>query len=111
MIESAIASAPSMQSFIFLLSDIAALPLSHSVLRLKCQFKNSDGKVDGRRGHEHYSDCDGEFPGKFGLVHRSSRMPLKNGWRTLPAADFARYSISASSDGSTQMPRCAIFLA
>jgi hypothetical protein len=26
---------------------------------------------------------------------------LKNGWRTWPSADFARYSISASSDGST----------
>jgi hypothetical protein len=25
---------------------------------------------------------------------------LKNGWRTFPSADFARYSISASSDGS-----------
>jgi hypothetical protein len=32
------------------------------------------------------------------------------GWRTLPSADFARYSISASNDGSTQMLRCAIFL-
>jgi hypothetical protein len=42
------------------------------------------------------------------LDHRSSRMPLKNGWRTLPSADFARYSISASNDGSTQKPRCAI---
>jgi hypothetical protein len=29
----------------------------------------------------------------------------------LPSADFARYSTSASNDGSTQMPRCAIFLA
>jgi ABC transporter substrate binding protein len=26
-----------------------------------------------------------------------------------PSADFARYSISANSSGSTQMPRCAIF--
>ena len=34
--------------------------------------------------------------------HRSSRMPLKNGCRTLPSADFARYSISASNDGSTR---------
>src|SRR5438105_98185 len=46
------------------------------------------------------------------LVHyRSSRRPLKNGCRTFPSADFARYSISASNDGSTQIPRCAIFLA
>ena len=30
--------------------------------------------------------------------------PLKNGCRTFPSADFARYSISASSFGSTQMP-------
>jgi hypothetical protein len=36
---------------------------------------------------------------------RSSRRPLKNGCRTLPSADFARYSISASNEGSTQMPR------
>src|SRR5204863_8929092 len=44
-------------------------------------------------------------------VHqRSSRMPLKNGWRTLPSADLVRYSISARSEGSTQTPRCAIFL-
>ena len=44
------------------------------------------------------------------LHHRSSRRPLKNGWRTLPSADLARYSISASSSGSTQMPLCAIRL-
>jgi hypothetical protein len=37
-------------------------------------------------------------------------MPLKRGWRTLPSVDFARYSTSASSDGSTHIPRCAIFL-
>src|SRR4051794_16596661 len=43
--------------------------------------------------------------------HRSSLMPLKNGCRTFPSADFARYSISASNDGSTQVPRCEIFLA
>src|ERR1700704_2832908 len=43
--------------------------------------------------------------------HRSSRRPLKNGCRTFPSADFARYSISASSSGSTQIPLCAIFLA
>jgi hypothetical protein len=36
---------------------------------------------------------------------------LKKGWRTLPSVDFARYSISASRDGYTQTPRCAIFLA
>ena len=35
------------------------------------------------------------------LRYRSSRMPLKNGCRTLPSADLARYSISAESDGST----------
>src|SRR5258708_23093118 len=38
-------------------------------------------------------------------------IPLKNGCRTLPSADLARYSISASNDGSTQTPRCAIFFA
>jgi hypothetical protein len=35
--------------------------------------------------------------------HKSSPMPLKNGWRTLPSADVARYSISASNEGSTQL--------
>jgi hypothetical protein len=34
--------------------------------------------------------------------------PLKNGCRTFPSADFARYSISARSFGSTQMPLCPI---
>jgi hypothetical protein len=37
-------------------------------------------------------------------AHRSSRRPLNNGCRTLPSADLARYSISASNSGSTQMP-------
>jgi hypothetical protein len=46
-----------------------------------------------------------------GVHHKSSRNPLKNGWRTFPSTDFARYSISASSFGSTQMPLCAIRLA
>jgi len=32
----------------------------------------------------------------------SPRRPLKNGCRTFPSADFARYSISASSSGSTR---------
>src|ERR1700709_471491 len=34
-------------------------------------------------------------------------MPRKNGGPAFPSADFARYSISASSFGSTQMPLCA----
>jgi hypothetical protein len=38
----------------------------------------------------------------------SWRQSLYRGCRTLPSADFARYSISASSSGSTQMPLCAI---
>jgi hypothetical protein len=33
--------------------------------------------------------------------HRSSRKPLKKGWRTFPSADLAQYSISASNSGST----------
>jgi hypothetical protein len=45
------------------------------------------------------------------LGHKSSRSPLKNGCRTFPSADFARYSISASSSGSTQIALCAIFFA
>jgi hypothetical protein len=32
--------------------------------------------------------------------HKSSRRPLKIGWRTLPSADLARYSISANKVGS-----------
>ncbi len=35
-----------------------------------------------------------------GVHHRSSRIPLKNGCRTLPWADFALYSISVSSSGT-----------
>lgn len=42
------------------------------------------------------------------IHHRSSRRPRWNGCRTFPSADFARYSVSASSFGSTQMPLCAI---
>jgi hypothetical protein len=42
--------------------------------------------------------------------HKSSRIPLNTGCRTFPSADFALYSISASNDGSTQMPRCAMCL-
>jgi hypothetical protein len=44
-------------------------------------------------------------------IYRSSRNPLKNGCLSFPSADFARYSISASSFGSTQMPLWAIRLA
>lgn len=43
-----------------------------------------------------------------GITHMSSRTPLKNGCRTLPSADFVRYSISAFNSDSTQMPLCAI---
>ena len=35
--------------------------------------------------------------------HKSSRIPLKNGCRTLPLADLPRYSISADSEAR---PRC-----
>jgi hypothetical protein len=46
------------------------------------------------------------------IHHKSSRRPRKNGCRTFPSADFARYSISARNLGSTQMPlcRCALGL-
>jgi hypothetical protein len=44
------------------------------------------------------------------LHYRSSRRPLKKGCRTLPSSDLARYSISAFSCGSTQMPLCAMRL-
>lgn len=42
------------------------------------------------------------------IHHRSSRRPRKNRCLTFPSADFARYSISASSFGSTQMRLCTI---
>src|SRR5882762_9444866 len=73
--------------------------------------KTLDQRVSGGE----YPEKDGDNNGSHGkaspTAHRSSRTPLKKGWRTLPSADFARYSISANSDGSTQMPRCTIFLA
>jgi hypothetical protein len=37
-------------------------------------------------------------------------MHLKTGCRTLPSADFARYSVTASSLGATHLPRWAIVL-
>jgi hypothetical protein len=68
-----------------------------------------DQKVSCGDHSKQYGDNDGSPHQGDAPAHRSSRMPLKKRWRTLPSADFARYSISASSDGSTQ--RCAIFLA
>jgi hypothetical protein len=70
-----------------------------------------DQKVSCGEDSEEYGDNDGSPNQGLAPAHRSSRIPLKKGWRTLPSADFARYSISASSEGSTQMPRSAIFLA
>jgi hypothetical protein len=37
------------------------------------------------------------------------QLQMSLAYRSLPSADFARYSISASIEGSIQMPRCAIF--
>jgi hypothetical protein len=68
-------------------------------------------RIDGQQADAWFF---GAFPTLIERVvghHRSSRIPVKNGCRNLPSADFARYSISASSDGSTQIPRWAIFLA
>src|SRR5882724_6195764 len=73
--------------------------------------KSLDQKVSGGEHPEKDGDDNGSPHQGHAPAHRSSRMPLKKEWRTLPLADFARYSISASSDGSTQMPRWAIFLA
>jgi hypothetical protein len=42
--------------------------------------------------------------------HKSSRSPLNTGCRTLSSGDFARYSISTSSSGSTQTARWAVRL-
>src|ERR1700687_2344110 len=52
--------------------------------------------------------CKWDWTGQIRLIrfnksrcpHKSSRTPLKNGWRPFPSADFARSSILASSDGS-----------
>jgi hypothetical protein len=56
-------------------------------LSLKCKRQNSSDKVSARCNDERYTDRDSDFPGKFGSVHRSSRMPLEKGWRTSPAAE------------------------
>src|SRR5450631_3463375 len=69
-----------------------------------------DQKVSCGDHSKQYGDNNGSPRQGLAPAHKSSRIPLKNGWRTLPSADFARYSISASNDGSTQTPRCAIFL-
>ncbi len=44
--------------------------------------------------------------------HPSQVLPqsLEEGCRTLPSADFARYSISVRSFGSTQIPLCKMRL-
>jgi hypothetical protein len=86
------------------------------VRRHLCKFgselhHSSERKVSCGEHTEEDGDDDSPPHQGHGPAHKSSRMPLKKGWRTLPSADFARYSISANSDGSTQMPRCAIFLA
>src|SRR6478735_1798915 len=66
------------------------------------------------RKAERYRHTDNDFVSIevwIALAHRSSRTPLKNGCLTFPSADFARYSISASISGSTQVPLCAMRLA
>src|SRR5712671_3468805 len=79
--------------------------------RNSTKHKSLDQKVSGGEHAEDDRDDDGPPHQGHAPAHKSSRMPLKKGWRTLPSADFARYSISANSDGSTQIPRCPIFLA
>jgi hypothetical protein len=37
-----------------------------------------------------------------GIAHKCSPTPLKNGCRTFPSVDFARYLISAGGDGSPE---------
>ena len=65
---------------------------------------------DANRRDKCDANRDGDVSDDVSSVHKSSRMPLKTGWRTLPSADFARYSISARISGSTQMPLYAIRL-
>jgi hypothetical protein len=48
----------------------------------------------------------GRLAKRYRRRHRSSRSPLKNGCRTLPWADFARYSISASNDAQPDAAMC-----
>jgi hypothetical protein len=64
-------------------------------------------------GERDHHTNDNRISVKVGLpiAHRSSRNPRKKGCRTLPSEDLARYSISASSFGSTQMALCAILFA
>src|SRR5581483_7798906 len=66
----------------------------------------------GRDGQETFRRLLRPLPeAVVGVHHKSSRRPRKKGWRTFPSADFARYSISARSLGSTQMPLCAMRVA
>jgi hypothetical protein len=67
--------------------------------------EKSDRKINTRGYEKYYADGSGGMPSDLAPVHRSSRRPLKNGWRALPSADLARYSISAISEGSTHTPR------
>jgi hypothetical protein len=62
-----------------LIADILWLDflMPFSFLKHKCQ--NSNHKVDAGCDYECYTDRDSDFPGDFGPVHKSSRMPLKNG--------------------------------
>jgi hypothetical protein len=56
-------------------------------------------KVDANRRDECDANRDDSVSDDVAPVHKSSRMPLKNGCRTLPSANFARYSISTRSSG------------
>jgi hypothetical protein len=64
-------------------------------------------EVVGQRHHDQViAPLDFLGVGEARPAHRSSRRPLKKGCRTLPSADLARYSTSASNFGSTRPP-CA----
>jgi hypothetical protein len=78
-------------------------PQVASFLKLNCE--KADPEINTRSDEECYADGSGGMPSDLAPVHRSSRRPLKNGWCSLPSADFARYSISAISEGSTHTPR------
>jgi hypothetical protein len=83
---------------------------THSHQRSNASFAivlDPEQKIDHNPEHERQADGDGGIPNNLAPIpiHKSSRLPLKRGWRALPSADFARYSISVSREGTIQTLR------
>ena len=81
--------------------DVSELPILHDV-RLRSfehlgrTVRPSRYRRARRAGRAAVLDPMAVLAASASLHHRSSRKPLKNGCRTLPSADFARYLVSAS---------------